>query len=181
MSLYGGKLGGVETSMTPDGILSVVHPHVARIAINKPTAEQAVELIALVDQAEKTDGHTVGFEADGLSAQPVQAIVWAKVDGDTWRVSHDQKVVLLKFGDEHCAFAADWKGFDQLKAEVKRYFKKCIDGRGGRRSRSGRKPAEVKPIRTTILIPPDLLAYAKGKGNVSSYIAELIKKDKGNI
>lgn len=179
MSLYGGKLGGVETSLTPDGVLSVVHPYTACARIKKPTAEQAVELLALVDQAEKIDdGHTVGFEANGLTAQAVQAIVWAKVDGDTWRVSHDQKVVLLTFGDEYAVFAAGWKGFDQLKAEVKRYFKKCIDGRGGGRSGSGRKPSPVKPIKTTVLLPPDLFAYAKEKGNVSAYIARLISNDK---
>lgn len=55
------------------------------------------------------------------------------------------------------------------------------EGSGGARKGSGRKPAQVKPIRTTVLLHPDLLAHAKEKGNVSTYIAELIKKDKGNI
>lgn len=54
-------------------------------------------------------------------------------------------------------------------------------GRGGARNGAGRKPAEVKPIRTTILIAPDLLAHVKEKGNVSAYIAHLIEKDKDHI
>lgn len=185
MSLYGGKLGGADVSLSPNNVLSVIFPVSRQVAVMpKFSADDAQAIIDLLVSAEKVDFNwAVGAKAAGLEINPAVVAEWSKTDGDAWRVTGERKIILIEWlsKDVRAYIDTDWKGYLGLITETSKFLKKCIDGRGGRRSRSGRKPAEVRPIRTTILIPPDLLAYAKEKGNVSAYIARLIEKDKDHI
>ncbi len=62
-------------------------------------------------------------------------------------------------------------------SEVKRYLRKCIDGRGGARLGTGRKASAEPLTQINIKVPESVLAWLDKQPQKSKYIINLIRVD----